>query len=49
LIFAYALKNYFLYASCYLGICPQIRLGLIGVLLFSMTMLICSLLSKLKV
>jgi hypothetical protein len=49
LIFAYALKNYFLYAACYLGICPQIRLGLIGVLLFSMTMLICSLLSKLKV
>jgi hypothetical protein len=49
LAFAYALKNYFLYAACYLGICPQIRIGLIGMLLFSITMLVCSLLSKLKI
>jgi hypothetical protein len=49
LMFAYALKNYFLYSACYLGICPEIRLGLIGMLLFSLTILVCSLLSKLKV
>jgi hypothetical protein len=46
LVFAYALKNYFLYAACYLGICPGIRLGLIGMLFFSLTILVCSLFSK---
>jgi hypothetical protein len=47
LIFAYALKNYFIYAACYLGICPSIRIGLIGMLAFSLMILVCSLLSKL--
>jgi hypothetical protein len=46
LVFAYALKNYFIYAACYLGICPEIRFGLIGMLAFSLVILICSLLSK---
>ena len=46
LIFAYAMKNYFIYAACYLGICPEIRLGLIGMLLFSLIILVSSLLSK---
>jgi hypothetical protein len=46
LVFAYALKNYFIYAACYLGICPEIQIGLIGMLVFSLVILICSLLSK---
>ena len=46
LIFAYAMKNYFIYAACYLGICPEIRMGLIGMLIFSLVILISSLLSK---
>jgi hypothetical protein len=46
LIFAYALKTYFLFAACYLGICPQIKIGLIGVLGFPLIILISSLLSK---
>ena len=46
LIFAYALKSYFLFSACYQGICPEIRVGLIGILGFSALILICSLLSK---
>jgi hypothetical protein len=49
LIFAYALKTYFLFAACYQGICPQIKLGLIGVPVFSFIILISSLLSKAKI
>jgi hypothetical protein len=49
LIFAYALKTYFIYAACYLGICPEVRLGLMGMLLFSLFMLISSLLSKVDI
>ena len=45
LIFSYALKTYLLFASCYLGICPQIKIGLYGVLVFSLIVLICTLLS----
>jgi hypothetical protein len=46
LIFAYALKCFIIFAACYLGICPEIRSGLIGMLGFSVIVLICSLLSK---
>jgi len=49
LIFAYALKTYFLFAACYQGICPQIKMGLIGVPVFSFIILISSLLSKAKI
>lgn len=48
LIFAYALKNYFLYAACYMGYCPEIRTGLVGIILFSLIILVCSLLAKQK-
>jgi len=48
LIFAYAMKTYFIYSACYLGICPSIKLGLIGMLVFSLIILICSLLSQTK-
>jgi hypothetical protein len=46
LIFCYALKTYRLFAACYLGICPQIKIGLYGMLIFSLIVLVCSLLSK---
>lgn len=46
LIFAYALKTYFIYGACYGGTCPQIRAGLIGIICFSVIILISSLLSK---
>ena len=46
LIFSYALKTYFLFAACYLGICPQIKIGLYSMLVFSLIILICSLLSR---
>jgi hypothetical protein len=46
LIFAYALKTYLLFAACYLGICPQIKIGLYGMLAFSLITLVCSLLSR---
>ena len=49
LIFAYSLKTYFLFAACYQGICPEIKLGLIGVPVFSFIILISSLLSKAKI
>ena len=44
--FAYAMKTYILFASCYQGICPQVEIGLIGVLAFALIILISSLLSK---
>ena len=44
--FAYALKTYLLFASCYLGICPQIKMGLYGILVFPLIILVCSLLSR---
>jgi hypothetical protein len=48
LIFAYAMKTYFMYSACYLGICPAIKFGLIGMLFFSLMILVCSLLSQTK-
>jgi hypothetical protein len=48
-IFAYAMKTYFIFTACYTGICPQIKAGLVGVLLCSIFMLISSLLSKAKI
>jgi hypothetical protein len=46
LIFSYALKTYLLFAACYVGICPQVKIGLYGILAFSVIILICSLLSR---
>jgi len=46
LIFSYALKTYLLFAACYLGICPQVKIGLYGMVVFSLIVLICSLLSR---
>ncbi|MEJ0080736.1 MAG: hypothetical protein WDM78_07230, partial [Puia sp.] len=46
LIFSYALKTYLLFAACYQGICPQLRIGLYSMLAFSLIVLICSLLSR---
>lgn len=46
LIFSYALKTYLLFAACYLGICPHVKIGLYGILAFSLIILVCSLLSK---
>jgi len=46
LIIAYALKCYFVFSACYLGICPEIKPGLIGMLVCSVIILISSLLSK---
>jgi hypothetical protein len=46
LIFAYALKTYIIFAACYYSVCPQIKSGLIGMLLFSAIILVCSLLSR---
>jgi hypothetical protein len=45
LIFAYALKNYFVFSACYGGFCPEIKPGLIGMLFFSLVILVSSLLS----
>jgi hypothetical protein len=45
-IFAYALKTYILFSSCYNTICPQVKAGLIGMMGFSTLILVCALLSK---
>jgi hypothetical protein len=49
LIFAYALKTFILFSKCYFSVCPQIKPGLIGMILFSVIILISSLLSKAEV
>jgi hypothetical protein len=49
LIFAYALKSYFMYAACYIGICPVIKIGLIGMPVFSFIILLSSLMSETKI
>ena len=46
IIFSYALKTYMLFAACYAGICPQVKIGLYGIVFFSLIILICSLLSR---
>jgi hypothetical protein len=49
ILFAYALKTYILFSSCYNTICPQIKFALPAVLGTSLIILVCTLLSKLKV
>lgn len=49
LIFTYALKTFILFSKCYFSICPQVRPGLIGMVLFSSVVLVSSLLSKAKI
>jgi hypothetical protein len=49
IMFAYALKTYLLFSSSYNTYTPEIKIGLIGVLVFSLLILICSLLSKAEI
>jgi len=49
LILAYALKTYVVYAGSYAGNYPVIKPGLIGVLICSVIIIICSLLSKAEI
>jgi hypothetical protein len=44
LIFAYAIKNYFVYSACYGGICPTVEPGLIAHVVIAGLLLVCSLL-----
>jgi surface polysaccharide O-acyltransferase-like enzyme len=46
LIFTYALKTFILFSKCYFSVCPQIKPALIGTVLFSIVLLISSLLSR---
>jgi NADH:ubiquinone oxidoreductase subunit 2 (subunit N) len=46
LIFAYALKTFILFSASYNTYTPEIKPGLIGILLFSLVILVSSLLSK---
>jgi hypothetical protein len=49
IIFAYALKTYILFSSCYNTICPQVKFALPAMLGSSLVILVSSLLSKTKV
>jgi hypothetical protein len=49
LLFTYALKTFILFSKCYFSVCPQIKPGLIGIILFSVIVLISSLLSKAEI
>jgi hypothetical protein len=48
IIFAYALKTYILFSSCYNTICPQVKFALPAMLGSSLLILVCALLSKVK-
>jgi succinate dehydrogenase/fumarate reductase cytochrome b subunit len=48
ILFAYTIKTYILYSSCYNTICPQIHFALPGVLAAALVVLICGLLSRAK-
>jgi uncharacterized membrane protein len=48
ILFAYAIKTYILYSSCYHTICPQVHFALPGMLAAALIILICSLLSRVK-
>jgi hypothetical protein len=48
LTFTYALKTFLLFSNCYVSVCPQIKPGLVGILLFSAVLFISCLLSKAK-
>lgn len=47
--FAWALRNIMVVSRCEMGECPVPKLGIYGVLLFSLIMLIMSLLPKVKI
>jgi hypothetical protein len=49
IILAYALKTYILFSSCYHTICPQVKFALPAVLGSSLIILVCALLSRVKV
>jgi len=49
ILFAYAIKTYVLYTSCYNTICPQVKFALPAVLVSTLVILVCTLLSKAKV
>jgi len=46
LIFAYSLKTYIIFSACYYSVCPLVKPGLVGIVLFSIIILVCTLLSK---
>jgi hypothetical protein len=48
ILFAYALKTYILFSSCYHTICPQVKFALPAVLGSALVVLVSTLLSKLK-
>jgi hypothetical protein len=48
ILFAYTIKTYILFSSCYNTICPQIKFALPGILAAAFIVLVCSLLSKVK-
>ncbi len=46
ILFTYSVKTYLLFAGSYAGIHPQVKPGLIGLLLFSFVLLVSSLFSR---
>jgi len=48
ILFAYALKTYILFSSCYHSICPEVKFALPAVLGSAAILLVCSLLSGVK-
>lgn len=49
ILFAYAIKTYVLFSSCYDTICPEVKFALPAALASALVILICSLLSKARV
>ena len=49
ILFAYSLKTYILFSSCYHGICPQVKFALPAVLGSALAILVSTLLSKVNV
>lgn len=49
IIFAYALKTYVLFSSCYNTICPQVKFALPAMLGSALVILVCTLLSRAKI
>lgn len=48
-LLAYAIKTYVLFSSCYNTICPEVKFALPAVLVSSLVILVCGLLSRAKV
>lgn len=48
ILFAYTIKTYILFSSCYNTICPKVHFALPGILAAALVILICSLLSRVR-